>query len=93
LYQTKSLCSKLWFDQGIIFVHDILDINGEILQLQDLKNKFNNIQCSLKEYRTICKAIPMNLIQQIKNTIIFSNVQIKLPNLTIGELNMMDKKM
>lgn len=88
----KSLFNQLWFDQGIILVHDILDVNGEILQLKDFKNKFNNIQCSLKEYKKICKSIPVNLIQLIKNTISFSNVQIKLPNLTIGELNITDKK-
>lgn len=91
LSNKKSLFNQHWFDHGILFVHDILDTNGDILQLQELKTKFN-LHSSKKEYTKICKAIPPVLLQMIKNTITFSNVQIKLPTPKIGEMKIIDKK-
>uniref|UniRef100_A0A3P9IPY3 Reverse transcriptase domain-containing protein n=1 Tax=Oryzias latipes TaxID=8090 RepID=A0A3P9IPY3_ORYLA len=87
----KTIFHQNWFDHKILFVRDILDSNGEILQLRDFKSKYD-IECTTKEFQKTCRAIPIALIHLIKNTILSSYVQIKLPNLVIGEIKLNEKK-
>ena len=66
----KTLYNQKWCDKKIMFVADMLDEHGSILQLNSF-NETCNMQCSYREYSNICKAIPVPLIQLIKNTISF----------------------
>lgn len=37
----KYMFNQQWFDHNSLVAHDILGSNGEVLQLDDLKSKFN----------------------------------------------------
>ena len=51
-----------------------------------------NFLCCQREFKRICKAIPLPLIILIKNIWLYSNVKAVLPSLVIGKLNLSDRK-
>ncbi len=50
------------------------------------------IKCSFRDFNTLCKAIPFALKQLIQNTLTYSKVSVKLPELKIGDVYIGDKK-
>lgn len=91
LINRKSLFKADWFDKGILFVTDLMDCKGILLDYTSFVERFN-INCTLREFQRICKAIPIALIQLIQNTLTYSDVTPVLPNLVIGHHNLVDKK-
>lgn len=87
----KMLFIQSWFEKGIIFVTDILDEQGNLLEFITFKNKFN-IQSSLREYKKICKAIPLALLKLIQNYLQYSREGIRLPKLQLSQISVKDKK-
>lgn len=76
----KSLFRSDWHERGILFVSDLLDCNGKLLDVLAFSTKYN-ITCTAKDYNKICKAIPVPLIEMIHNTLLYSNVVSVLPSL------------
>ena len=70
---------------------DLMDEQGNFLQLNSFQEKFN-LNCSLREYSKICKAIPAPLKQMIQNSILYSGVSANLPSLLVGQVQLLDKK-
>jgi len=66
-------------------------MGGNFLQLNSFQEKFN-LNCSLREYSKICKAIPAPLKQMIQNSILYSGVSAMLPSLLVGQVQLLDKK-
>ena len=61
----KEVCYKDWYDKGIILFHDILDENGNFLELQELSRKFD-ANCGLMEYNSLKSAIPRDWKRLVK---------------------------
>jgi hypothetical protein len=61
----KEAYYKDWYDKGIILFHDILDENGNFLELQELANKFN-IEIPFMEYNSLKSAIPRDWKRLVK---------------------------
>lgn len=70
---------------------DLLDSDGILLDYVSFLKKFN-LGCPPKEYRTVCRAIPLALRQLICNIMLYIEVKPVLPNLKIGNCNMNDSK-
>jgi len=62
----KTLFFRNWFEKGIIFITDILDEQGNFLSFTDFKTKFD-IQSLVRDYNKVCKAIPIALLNMIRN--------------------------
>lgn len=76
---------------GILFVTDLLDSNGALLDFVSFLKR-NNLDCPLKHYRKACHAIPLALKQLICNTLLYSDVKPALPSLKMGNCNLNDSK-
>lgn len=87
----KTLFIRNWFESGILFVTDLLDLSGALLDYVSF-SKRHNFNCPLKEYRKVCCAIPLALRQLIRNTMLHSEVNPALPNLKIGNCILNDSK-
>ncbi len=88
---SKTLFKQEWYDKNILFVTDLVDKNGTLLQINSLVEKFNS-KCSFRELNQIYRATPLPLKQMIKNILTNSNVSVKLPALKIGEMKLGEKK-
>uniref|UniRef100_A0A3P9AV59 Reverse transcriptase domain-containing protein n=1 Tax=Maylandia zebra TaxID=106582 RepID=A0A3P9AV59_9CICH len=86
----KSLFIKEWFEKNIIFITDLLDERGQFLSVGVFNAKFN-IQCSLREYDKVCKAIPLPLLSLIQGYLYYSKAQISLPSLHLNQILLTDK--
>lgn len=74
-----------------MFVTDLLDSSGALLDYVSF-SKIHNLDCPIKEYRKVCRAIPLALRQLIRNTMFYSDVNPALPNLKIGNCHLNDSK-
>ncbi len=90
LINRKSVFKAEWFDKGILFVTDLMDCKGVLLDYTSFVER-SNINCTHREYQKICKAIPVALIHLIQNTLTYSDVTPILPNLSIGHHKLVDK--
>ncbi len=50
------------------------------------------IKCSFRDLNTLFKPIPFALKQLIQNTLSYSKISVKLPELKMGEVYIGDKK-
>ncbi len=91
LINRKSVFKAEWFDKGILFVTDLMDCKGVLLDHTSFVDR-SNINCTHREYQNICKAIPEALIHLIQNTSTYSDVTPILLNLSIGHHKLLDKK-
>ncbi len=87
----KTVFKKEWYGKNVLHVVDLLDETGQIIQHNAFMEKFE-IKCSFRDFNTLCKAIPFALKQLIQNTLTYSKVSVKLPELKIGEVYIGDKK-
>ena len=87
----KSIFQKDWFEMGVIFVKDLLDRNGNLLDFLSFVEKYN-VKCSYKDFKKVCRAIPLSLIQLIRNTLLYSEVTASLPALKVNDCNLIDVK-
>lgn len=85
LINRKTLFKQEWYDKNVLYVMDLMDKNGSLLQFNSFVDKFN-LKCSYREFNQISRAIPLPLKFMIKNILTNSNVTVKLPELKIGEL-------
>ena len=69
----KSLFKSDWFNNGLMFVYELLKPDGRFFSFEDFTTKYNII-IPRREYEKICKAIPIPLIQLIHNSMLFSSV-------------------
>lgn len=91
LINRKSIFKNDWVERDIMFVTDLLDCNGNILDYKTFVDKYN-FNCCHREFKKVCKAIPIPLIQLIKSVLMYANVKAVLPNLVIEECNLYDRK-
>jgi hypothetical protein len=66
----KELRSKLWHDNGINIIHDIVDDRGIFLNSTEIETKFG-IKCDILKYDTLKDAIPptwRKVLQSMKIT-------------------------
>ncbi|XP_024122537.1 uncharacterized protein LOC112143031 [Oryzias melastigma] len=92
LVNRKSVFKQDWFNQNIVFVKDLMDSEGNLLTKQALEDKFN-FSCSPKDYKNVCHAIPVALIQLIRNIFLHSqNVTASMPTLRICGCDFVDFK-
>ncbi len=87
----KTLFKQTWYDKKIIFITDLMDNHGSIMELESFNEKFD-LQCSHREYNKVCQAIPTPLLQLIQNTLTHSSVRMTLPDIRIGQITLEDKK-
>ena len=59
------------------------------MKIDSFKEKYD-IQCSYREYSKICHAVPAPLIQQIENTLSYSEVRIILPDIRTQQIQIGD---
>jgi len=64
LINRKSVFKAEWFDKEIIFVTDLMDCKGVLLDHTSFV-EHSNINCTHREYQKICKGIPVALIHLI----------------------------
>lgn len=83
----KPLFTRNWFESGILFVTDLLDSNGALLDYVSFLKR-HNLDCPLKDTRKVCHAIP--LAQLLCNTLLHSNIKPTLPSFKIGNFNLND---
>ena len=91
LINRKILFKQEWYDKKVLYVTDLMDENGNLLQFNSFVEKFH-LKCSYREFNQISRAIPLPLKYMIKNILINSNVSVKLPDLKIGELKFGERK-
>jgi hypothetical protein len=48
---------KNWHEKGINLIHDIVDVNGNFLSYERLKNKYN-VECDMLKYNALKNVIP-----------------------------------
>ncbi len=79
--------------KGIVFVNDILDDNGNFLEYTAFLNKYN-LNCTHREYHKVSKAIPLPLIQMMRNTMLYSRIRPipTLQNLVINNCKLYESK-
>lgn len=91
LHKKKSLFYKDWMDKGVWAIVHLMDSNGTILEYKCFKSKFN-LDCNLKTYSIVTKAIPTTMINMVKASLQYSSVIPALPTLFIGNYNILDIK-
>lgn len=91
LINRKTLFKQEWYDKNVLYVTDLMDKNGDLLQFNSFVKKFN-LKCSYREFNQISRAIPLRLKFMIKNILTNSNVTVKIPELKIGELKFGERK-
>lgn len=69
----KSLFLKTWLDKGIWAVSHLMDNQGNLLTHENLCVKYN-LQCCIKEYEKVMKAIPTSFKMMTQQLVIHSNV-------------------
>ena len=69
----------------------MLNSHGDPLDFPSFIRKFK-VVCYYKDFEKVCKAIPLALIQLIKNVIRYSKVTFSLPTLNVNECNLVDSK-
>lgn len=72
LIKRKSLFISEWFFKGVWAVAHFMDQDGNILQHAKFCEKFK-MTCAQKKYKQIEKAIPISLINMMKQDVIYSN--------------------
>lgn len=87
----KSIFRRDWYEKGILFVKDVMDSDGRLLDYRAWLEKYD-LNCTQREYNKICKAIPLPLIQLIQNVLLYLNVELVLPKLMINDCYLSDKK-
>ncbi len=87
----KTVFKKEWYGKNVLHVVDLLDETGQIIQHNAFMEKFE-IKCSFRDLNTLFKAIPFALKQLIQNTLSYSKISVKLPELKMGEVYIGDKK-
>lgn len=89
----KSLFRYDWYEKGIVFVNDIIDDNGNLLEYKAFLDKYN-LNGTYRKYNMICKAIPALLLQLIQNTLLSANTRPlpTLPYLVINDCTLCNNK-
>ena len=54
----KLICYKDWYKSGIVFIHDIVNEDGNIKSIEELETEFN-IQISPMDYNSLITSIPV----------------------------------
>ncbi len=70
---------------------DLLDRHGNLLDFSAFVEKYN-IRCLYGDFKRICRAIPLSLVQLIRNTLLYSDVTASLPVLKVNDCNLTDVK-
>lgn len=61
----KTLFKQEWYEKKVLYVTDLMDENGHLMQFNSFGEKFN-LKCSYREFNQICRAIPLPLKFMIK---------------------------
>lgn len=57
LIEKKTVFNKNWFENNIVFVNDVLNEDGSIMKLKDLKEKYKKIELDFQTYNNLKDAI------------------------------------
>lgn len=87
----KSLFIKKWYDNKIIFITDLLDANGQFLTLAEFEIKYN-LKSSVREYRKVCEAVPVALLNLIQSYLKYHKGTAALPKIQLNHVSLNDKK-
>ena len=79
LSKRKSIYKKEWFDKGIIFISDLLNCNGEFLQLNDFYSyqqflALSGIESTCRDYHMVVKNISIKLRELVKAHLSYNSV-------------------
>ena len=80
----KSLFKLDWYENGICFLHDLMQPNGQFLSYENFIERFR-IKVSCKGYEKVCKAIPTPLLRIIQNLLLYTSITTYLPSLSIDQ--------
>lgn len=87
----KTLFIPSWYENNIIFITDIFDSHGQVLTFSDFKTTFS-IQSSIRDFKNVCKALPVALLNFIQNYLHYSARQRTLPKIQLNQISLNDKK-
>ena len=68
--ENKSIFWAHLSEQGICFVHDLLDKNGKFLSFENVHRKDNNVHLNVFQYFQLVAAIPSYLKKNAQETAI-----------------------
>ncbi len=91
LLSRKSVHIEEWRSKGVWAIAHFLDDTGNILQHEDFCVKYY-LQCNVKYYERIVKAIPISLRSMVREDIKHSEVSPELRQLCIGGVDFYDFK-
>lgn len=75
LHQKKSLFYQKWFDNGIIYVNQLLNTERQLLRYEECLCKFQ-FPITLKEYAIVFSAIPSGILQLLRGSTSSNEAQI-----------------
>ncbi|XP_054865756.1 uncharacterized protein LOC129348729 [Amphiprion ocellaris] len=87
----KSLFKSDWYENGVCFVLDLMQLDGHLLSYENFVSRFR-IKVTCKGYEKVCKAIPTPLLRMIQNILLYSPIKTCLTSLAIDHINLLDKK-
>ncbi len=79
-------------EKGIWAISHLMDNYGNLLYYIDLYDKFN-LQCSIREYNKVMKAIPAPLQTMIQQFVLYSNTIPEMRSLCIEGTNLKKKQL
>ena len=91
LLSRKSVYIEDWKSKGVWAVAHFLDDTGNVLQFEDFCKKYQ-IQCNVKHYNRVIKAIPISLRAMVREDIRYYKVSPELRQLCINGLDFCDFK-
>jgi len=68
--ENKSIFWAHLSEQGICFVHDLLDKNGKFLSFENVRRKDNNVHLNVFQYFQLVAAVPSYLKKNAQETAI-----------------------
>lgn len=86
--KNKTLYKEGWIDRGIIFVSDLFEGNGNLYS--SIKTK--SFPVKFKEFASVVKAIPPNVLELMKCHLTYQKTEIQTPSLTIRGIDILVKK-
>ena len=66
-HRNKTIFYKSWFDQGILWVNQLIDKHGQILSYNQFINKYH-LTISQTEYTTVSNTVPVEIQQLLKGS-------------------------
>jgi len=64
----KPIFISEWLNNNILFIHDLLNSNGQFMSYQEFKNKFA-CKTNFLQFYQVVSAIPKHLATKVKNTL------------------------